>query len=104
MKWTTNKLVRLTPSDSSMISFPIEAKVVHLQLLIAFAAHLLCTLHLQTSQLSPWLVTPLSASLQTLQYVGRAWEVAYLKFKKKNTNKTYYKELIQNKIKVIVVL
>lgn len=36
----------------------MDAKVVHLQLFIAFALHLLCTLYLQTSQLKPWEVTP----------------------------------------------
>lgn len=68
----------MLPSASSMISFPTEDNVVHLQLLIALGAQRLCTLHLHTSQLRPWLVTPPRASLHTLQYVGRACEVAYL--------------------------
>lgn len=42
------KMYILTPSSSSMISFPIEASVVHLQLLIALTAHLLWALNLQT--------------------------------------------------------
>lgn len=71
-------MILLTPSASSIMSFPMEANVVHLQLFIALAAHFLCTLHLQTSHERPWLVTPLKASLQTLQYVGLACDVAYL--------------------------
>lgn len=89
------------PSKSSIISFPTLANVVHLQFDIAFAAQRLCTLNLQTSQESPWEVTPDKASRHTyrkfdtvsikgqylrfklilikltLQYVGRAWLVAY---------------------------
>lgn len=37
-----------TPSSSSMISFPIEASVVHLQLLVARTAHRLWALNLHT--------------------------------------------------------
>jgi hypothetical protein len=47
-----------TPSSSSMISLPTLANVVHLQLLMALTAHLLCDLNLQTSQLNPCDVTP----------------------------------------------
>jgi len=42
--------MRLTPSSSSMISFPIEANVVHLQLLVALTAHLLWALNLHTAR------------------------------------------------------
>lgn len=53
---------QLTPSSSSMISFPMEASVVHLQLLVALTAHLLWALNLHTkkkgnhkkSGVSPW--------------------------------------------------
>lgn len=58
-RFLINKIV-CTPSWSSMISFPMDAKVVHLQLFIAFALHLLCILYLQTSQLKPWEVTPVT--------------------------------------------
>jgi hypothetical protein len=47
-----------TPSSSSMMSLPTLANVVHLQLLMALTAHLLCDLNLQTSQLNPCDVTP----------------------------------------------
>lgn len=47
----------LTPSLSSIISLPTVANVVHLQFAIAFTAHLLCTLHLQTSHDRPCDVT-----------------------------------------------
>lgn len=40
----------LTPSSSSMISVPMEARVVHLQLLVALTAQRLCALNLQTAQ------------------------------------------------------
>lgn len=40
-----------------MMSRPTVAKVVHLQLAIAFAAHRLCTLHLHTSHDKPCDVT-----------------------------------------------
>lgn len=40
---------QLTPSSSSMISVPMEAKVVHLQLLVALTAQRLCALNLQTA-------------------------------------------------------
>lgn len=39
----------LTPSSSSMISVPMEARVVHLQLLVALTAQRLCALNLQTA-------------------------------------------------------
>lgn len=48
----------ITPCLSSTMSFPTLANVVHLQLLIALSKHLLCTLHLHTSQLYPCDVTP----------------------------------------------
>lgn len=58
-RYICNKITHMhTPSWSSMISFPMDAKVVHLQLFIAFGLHLLCTLYLQASQLKPWEVTP----------------------------------------------
>ena len=60
-----------------MISFPIEARVVHLQLLVARTAHRLWALNLHTSHESPCDVTPDNASRHTLQYVGRACEQAY---------------------------
>lgn len=41
-------LFSVTPSSSSMISFPMEAKVVHLQLLVALTAQRLWALNLQT--------------------------------------------------------
>lgn len=37
-----------TPSSSSMMSFPMEASVVHLQLLVARTAHRLWALNLHT--------------------------------------------------------
>lgn len=40
------------------MSLPMLARVVHLQLLMAFVEHRLCTLHLQTTQLKPCDVTP----------------------------------------------
>lgn len=40
----------LTPSSSSMISVPMEARVVHLQLLVALTAQRLCALNLQTAR------------------------------------------------------
>lgn len=40
----------LTPSSSSMMSFPIEAKVVHLQLLVALTAQRLWALNLHTEK------------------------------------------------------
>lgn len=39
----------LTPSSSSMISMPMEARVVHLQLFVALTAQRLCALNLQTA-------------------------------------------------------
>src|SRR5258705_12001611 len=48
----------LTPSAPSMMSFPTEASVVHLQLASDLDAHLLCALALQISQLRPAKVTP----------------------------------------------
>lgn len=39
----------LTPSSSSMISTPMEARVVHLQLFVALTAQRLCALNLQTA-------------------------------------------------------
>lgn len=54
----------LTPSSSSMISVPMEASVVHLQLLVALTAQRLCALNLQTAQggpgQPPWDVQPWS--------------------------------------------
>lgn len=38
-----------TPSSSSIISRPMAANVVHLQLLLALAAHRLCALNLHTT-------------------------------------------------------
>lgn len=38
----------LTPSSSSMISLPMDASVVHLQLLVALTAQRLCALNLHT--------------------------------------------------------
>lgn len=52
----------ITPSTSSMMSRPTVAKVVHLQLAIAFAAHRLCTLHLHTSHDKPCDVTVVDAN------------------------------------------
>jgi len=57
-----------TPSSSSIISLPMLARVVHLQLLMALIAHCLCTLYLQTSQLSPWDVTPASITAKEAFY------------------------------------
>lgn len=59
-------IIRL-PSGSSMISFPILANVLHLQLLMAFAAHRLWTLNLHTSHERPCEVTPVNASRHTLE-------------------------------------
>lgn len=55
---TYNYNIIVTPWLSSIMSFPTLANVVHLQLLIALSTHLLCTLHLHTSQLYPCDVTP----------------------------------------------
>lgn len=41
---------KLTPSSSSMISFPMEARVVHLQLLVARTAQRLWALNLHTEK------------------------------------------------------
>lgn len=59
----------LTPSSSSMISMPMEARVVHLQLFVALTAQRLCALNLQTASSEeqgrspqyshPWSQTPL---------------------------------------------
>lgn len=49
--------LRLTPSSSSMMSFPMEASVVHLQLLVALTAHLLWALNLQTARKSKTLLS-----------------------------------------------
>jgi hypothetical protein len=66
------------PSISSIISLPTLAKVVHLQLAIALAAHFLCTLHLHTSHDKPCEVTPEIFSRHTLQKQGFVCDVEYL--------------------------
>lgn len=48
MVWEGRRFLNITPSSSSMISFPMEARVVHLQLLVALTAQRLWALNLQT--------------------------------------------------------
>ena len=71
----------LTPSSSSMMSLPTLASVVHLQLLMALTAQRLWDLNLQTSQLSPCDVTPVSY-VKLINWMNVAgWELrrGYLK-------------------------
>lgn len=52
-----------TPSSSSIISFPIEARVVHLQLLVARTAQRLWALNLHTREEEMNVINPASGGL-----------------------------------------